>query len=166
MLRVEGWPINLSWSQFREIATRPRNASEDAQINPLANVGTLTADQGEFLGFQMYHVTGLVVTISINPESTWVVAGRRTPELLRHEQGHLDLLGLKARGMLQEIGRLRKPEEVELRAAVNRVIRDFQHRAQALDARYDRETDHGRNRSGQLRWNQQIQRAITAGGGI
>jgi hypothetical protein len=162
MLRIAGWPSSITWDQFREVANRPAGVNENALINPITSNSGLQTDETD----GMHFVSNLTYTILVNSDVSWVVAGHKTDELLVHEQVHFDILGLKMRGMMQQIEELRKPSLTELGQALNELLQQTQTDASEMNETYDTETNHGINREAQARWEQRIREAIRAGGGI
>ena len=92
--------------------------------------------------------------------AAWVVAGSTSdPErrrLLKHEQGHYDIVALLARDMLADISSITKklyPSAQEPIDDANAVIERFDPYYDSLQELYDDKTTHGDVRTEQERWN-------------
>jgi hypothetical protein len=159
-LTLVGWPRNLSWDEFRELASRPADEHEDAQIHsevePPSQVG-VTSERG------VLRVTSLRIQLRTVREDNWVVKDRKSAELLSHEQGHYDLTGLLGRDSGNEILAARASTRDELQAKVRDIIEKYREQAKTWTERYDSETDHSRNRDAQKRWDDQFRSATTSG---
>jgi hypothetical protein len=162
--RLTGWPRSLTWDDFPEISSRPAGESEDAQIAVEMRPGRLAyiQEDGE------YRLGEMDFNTVINRNATWVVGSARTDELLAHEQGHYDIGGLCYRDMVAEIRGLRNARRRQLILDVRRIMEEHDQRADALSASYDsqEQTDHGRNRSRQQAWEQQISQCRQSGAAL
>ncbi|HTI84468.1 MAG TPA: hypothetical protein VL614_28790 [Acetobacteraceae bacterium] len=93
------------------------------------------------------------VTVTVGPDSLRVRAGAsKTAELLKHEQGHSDITYLTGLATGRAIARNSSGSQA--------TIRSHQVTGQRVQARYDRQTEHGRNSAQQTRWNQLLDDAI------
>jgi len=86
---------------------------------------------------------------------------------LRHEQGHMDLMGLFARELEVRLKQLRAVDEARLLRAADTTVDEVVRSARMyainpphLDCLYDRETNHGQSRQRQERWNHRIAQNI------
>jgi hypothetical protein len=152
--RLIGWPRQLSWSDFTDIQTRPEGESEDASIAMQMRPGEL-----RFLQEGGQHRFGDVeFNMVLNSSATWVVTSAKRSELLHHEQGHYDIVGLCYRDMVNEIRALRERSRNRLVRAVRRVMRAHDQRADSLTRAYDstQQTNHGRSSARQQVWSRQI----------
>ncbi len=161
-LVVNGWPRALTWDDFRDLDARPADAEgdENAQIHSEIN-------QPERVGVSreggQRRVSSLTVTIGIVRTDTWVVRSTKTPELLSHEQGHYDLTGLMGRDMGSEILAARAGTLEDLQRLITSIIERYRQRARDFTRQYDTETNHGRNRDAQRRWDERIRSCISNG---
>lgn len=156
-----GWPRQLTWSDFRDIQSRPGNESENARISMGLHPGRLrTIEEGG-----QYRLGEMEFNMVLNSRGSWVVASAKSSELLNHEQGHYDMAGLCYRDLVNEVRRLRESSRNRLIRAVSRVMREHGQRADTLSRQYDaqEETNHGQNSVRQQVWSQQIQNCRTSG---
>ena len=158
--RLTGWPRQIAWSEFREVATRPSGESEDAQIDTQTlqpeRVG-VAREQGQF------RLGNFTVKLSVIRGNSWVVAAQKSDPLLAHEQGHFDITGLVARDLVKALGALRVSTTDELQREVSRLFETYDAWAKSLSKQYDEETNHGRNTKSQSDWESRIQTCIRQG---
>jgi hypothetical protein len=161
-LTVSNWPRTLTWEDFRNVAARPADAEgdENAQIHAEARQPERIAVVNEG---GIRRVTSLTVNIQTVRADTWVVTSAKTAELLSHEQSHYDIQGLMGRDMGNEILAARAPSAEALQEQVTAIIERYRERGRQLTRDYDNETDHGRNRDAQHRWDQAIRTAMDNG---
>lgn len=161
-LVVRGWPRTLTWDDFRELDGRPADAEgdENAQISSEIRQPdriSVVREGGT------RRVTSLDVEIRVDRTNTWVVRSQKTDTLLGHEQGHYDITGLMGRDMGNEILAARAPSAEALQQVVSEIIQRYRDRARALTRQYDTDTNHGRNREAQQRWDQRIRSCMDNG---
>ena len=129
----------LSWDMFEEVANlEPANGqSMDADTKCKFDVAWNGDD----------------VTVTVGPDSLRVrIGASKTAELLKHEQGHSDITYLTGLAAGRAIARNSSGGQA--------TIRSHQAIGGRVQARYDRQTEHGRNSAQQSRWNQILDDAI------
>lgn len=98
---------------------------------------------------------------------SWVLPHHRTPALLQHEQGHFDLLEVFRRVLEKELrglvgvfvrGETKEAAEQRLKELLARVYARVWQAHACWQARYDRDTDHGRDEVRQREWERRIAR--------
>jgi hypothetical protein len=152
-IRVIAIP-RIGWELFRPVPSIP-DAPEEAQISPelpaLSNLRPERTPAGRF------RLPSLTLNVGLDRANTLIVHGaNKTPELLKHEQGHYDLLVLVTRALARDYESLEAASVAELGQLLNSTRQTHDGRAQALDAEYDKQTDHSRNRAVQQRWDTSI----------
>ncbi|HTB12745.1 MAG TPA: hypothetical protein VK752_14285 [Bryobacteraceae bacterium] len=77
--------------------------------------------------------------------SSWVKAGRRSAELLRHEQGHFDITELYARKMRKAIreAKIGCADDRQAEAAGKKIFEEIDREWEGAEKRYDVETGDG-----------------------
>jgi hypothetical protein len=85
---------------------------------------------------------------------------QQTPDLLRHEQGHYDLLILTVKAMARDLDAATGGSAADLSSRVQAIQQTHATRAQALDAAYDTQTSNGTDVQQQMNWNQTIAAAL------
>jgi hypothetical protein len=156
--QITGWPRNLTWADFPEVTSRPGKEVEDARITADADLKWVCSHHGG-----LFHLTSLTITMRVVPEKTWVVRTLETDSLLKHEQGHYDIVGLMARDMAKEILEARDHTEKGFNKKLARIRKSYQEKTDHLNDQYDSATEHSRNRKIQQLWDRQISGAIQAG---
>ena len=146
---LTGWPRQIDWSEFEELPRRPPGEKEDAQISSTLEQPTEVnvARQGGRFRLDTYEAE-----LSVTASESWVVASTKSDALLGHEQGHYDLTGLIARDLIAVLRALRAPTVPGLERELKAAIRRADALADRLTKQYDTETDHGRNRAKQEKW--------------
>jgi hypothetical protein len=187
---VQGFNTTVQWTSFTTVQNpaSPRNA----HIDPRYTFQTGTAQ----LRAGVYRFPNLRATVTVNGAGTWVrqswFQSARSDEkdwLLRHEQGHVDLVRLAVRDLVQAVGSLEWSEAVvtalrdagnsatarlhwaqrqlqdDARVAVQRaenLIRELAGTPPA-DGLYDTDTDHGDTHARQDIWNRVFDRCVQTG---
>jgi hypothetical protein len=156
-ISVSGWPRSIRWTEFRELASRPSSANEDAQVGTETTTGTpVTVRQGG-----QWMLAELELEIVVNRANSWVVTSRKSSALRAHEQGHFDIHGIiVGRDLVEELRRIRARSNGRLGVAVRRKMRQAMQRGQRMTNAYDEDTNHGLAAERQAAWEQQIRNAI------
>ena len=149
-------PLHLKWSDFQTVDSLA--GSEDAHIG---------AEIAFPRPLRMENVAGVyrlpTFTITVAPEPTRTLVRRSakgSADLLRHEQGHYDLVLLAARALARELATLAAASATELSGRTQDCVAEHTERAARLSQAYDRQTDHGRNLTAQARWGDRIGAAL------
>ena len=103
-----------------------------------------------------YRLGEMEFEMVLNGAGSWVVVSAKTPELLAHEQGHYDIVGLCYRDLVAEARTLRGTTRNRLVRAMRRLMREHDQRAESLTRVYETQTEHGRNQAYQQAWQRQI----------
>ncbi len=154
---LSGWPRKLKWADYRTFKAPPSDEKLDAYTE-----GELQTAEGSDVVNEhgLYRMGGYAVQVRFLRENSWVVDGRQTPELLAHEQGHFDIIGLSGRDMVNDLSALKVESVENLQREVKRIIDHYQAFKGELSLVYDQQTDHSHNRETQKRWEARIQEWI------
>lgn len=159
-MAVRGWPRGLLWQNFRVVASAPQGVAEDAQteasVEPPEQIQVVSRDGS-------LRLSSFNVNVRIVPHGTWVVRGKATTPLLAHEQLHWDIAGLTAHEYHRALESLRAATQDELGQLAADTLQRIQTKVDALQEKYDRETNHSRNATGQAQWAALIRTCITNG---
>ncbi len=196
LANVSGWPLSLTWQpqHFR-------------RVNNLGGMDALTATRlvwpgrlRVIRGAQRYRMAHESVRVSLRHPQTRVRSGflnaatqAEQDHLLRHEQGHYDIVGLLAREFVRQIMDMsidvvlvealiaagstrasyqRYAEQQILQPARDawqqtltdwRIIDEPDHPQGNHRGLYERQTNHGQNAGGQQQWNQMLQHSKDVG---
>jgi hypothetical protein len=104
-------------------------------------------------------ITGFTVRSGFDKNKSWRRSNvKNNPELLEHEQGHLDINELNAE-RLKELKDIPATKGIDYQEAMEKLRQTIRTRAeeivkqsQAEQERYDAETNHGRNYVRQAEW--------------
>ena len=144
----------LSWSDFNQQLRQPGGVNEFAQIHPdMAPSNFVLARVRNAI-----IITDVTIDLSLIADDCWVVTSRMTNDLLKHEQGHYDILAISAREFFNALVGFSATTTDALQRKVNQLQQRFAQQATQVDARYDSEnqTNHGINTSVQQSWDQKI----------
>ncbi len=169
---MQGWPRTLTWQDFQAIANpgprqmvalngHPIVARVALSITFYPGASPQTSEAGQ------WRFRTVDVRVTSNASQMQYVPSRipqgQEPHYLRHEQGHMDLMGLFGRELELALLALRAPSQPQLLQQANQTTdaavasaRMYAINVPGRDCLYDRETNHGMNRAHQQRWNQLI----------
>jgi hypothetical protein len=85
-------------------------------------------------------------------DSSWVMEGKKSDYLLKHEQGHFDIGKLCAMEITETIKRTIFLK-TEFPAKYTAILEDIQEKYHLLNLQYDSETNHSHDKDGQNKWN-------------
>jgi hypothetical protein len=157
---LSGWPRKIALSEFREVGSRRKGGSEDAQISvelePEKNI-SVKNENGRF------KLGKVIFKMIIKKSESWIVRGQKSDDLLAHEQGHFDIVGLFYRDLITALQQLRANSVSELGRETKRVMGQYDREADQMSKQYDQDTHHGRNAVRQQAWRKQIQNCIQKG---
>ena len=158
-ITVRADPPRLSWALFRPVAAIP-GSSEDARIAAEMSFPQPLRITGDG---DLYRLPPFTIRVAPEPGQTMVRSGiRPSSDLLRHEQGHYDLVVLAARALARDLDALSSPSARELSGRVEELVAEHTRRAARLSDLYDRETLHSHDAAAQSRWEQVIDAALRA----
>jgi len=154
---VRAEPARLTWSVFREQESaggaleHARLAAEMSFPQPLR----IERTDGS------YRLPGFTITVAPEPSRTVASrAVRGSDSLLRHEQGHYDIVLLAARALARELEPMTAASTQALTAAVEECVSKHTRRAERLSEAYDAATDHSHDADQQQRWLEKIRAAL------
>lgn len=158
---VDGWGRKLRWSDFSKRSNRPAGSTDAAAgISPEIRYDWQWTSGG---GEACVSTLSVSVDVGKGPNDTWVLRGKESDELLRHEQLHYDLAALAACRLYRELDGLCASQGSQLESKIPAIYRRMKREWDRLDDRYDRETDHGKKDGPQKRWEEKVRRAKRQG---
>jgi len=93
------------------------------------------------------------VVLELDPKYSWVKKDKGTDDLLRHEQGHFYLALMCMKELLAK-----EKEQTFTKNSLNRQVQslfeDVMKKYRDLEVKYDKETDHSKNKEEQEKWNE------------
>ncbi len=155
-------PTQLSWNDFLPVDSLPDGSGDEAQT---ATEMPGLNDIRPVLGHGKFSMPNLTLTVGLNRSQTMVLrTANKTPELLKHEQGHYDITVLTVRALARELEQLKAGSVSALGQQLNAARSKHQQRADLLEKKYDADTDHSRNQAAQKTWNDAIDAAMKGTG--
>ena len=150
---LNNFSYTLSWSDFTTVPSRPHGVEEDAQIHSEIRPGKFTlARKGRSVT-----ITDVDIEIALVSTDCWVLSSQaNNADLLRHEQGHYDIIALNARELYKTLVGLSAASVHALQTQASKLQATIQRKVTSVDARYDTRTDHSRNTTIQQTWNRRI----------
>ena len=137
-------PVNLQWSNFRSVPNLP---NEDAHIDIDFNVPNrpFRRVSGQIMMAETFQ-------IGVSPDAKVVRDASQTADLLSHEQGHYNLGILVARALAYDFMQLQAANSAALARACRTCFTLHKNtRMRPIQQKYDRDTNHSRNRPQQQR---------------
>ena len=104
------------------------------------------------------------------PKESWVKPGSKTPQLLRHEQGHFNIAHVYAQLLQRAVDEsVRKAKLVgqgtncaaagkDLQRKVEELVTKYMDKCEEVQKLYDKETEHGTDANKQRIWDRKIKR--------
>ena len=147
----------LTWDDFK--GTPDNNAKEDAEVS------TTVHSDAQFEGTEggPITVTSVSTTATMEPDQSWVKDGKKTDDLLNHEQGHFDIAQIfalkKQQEMLGLVGKEFK-DEAALQQKIDEICKKNDEDRKKMNDDYDKQTEHGTDKKKQEDWNKKIQKDL------
>lgn len=149
----------LTWNDFNKLSVRPPGKSEDAVISATWRIDAdQLARKGNAIILEKYTVEIYLVADNCTV-LTGSVTGPKSAELLKHEQGHFDIIALGAREFNNKVSKLSASTEIELTKKIDELNKTISDKTNVVDERYDTVTNHSMNTSVQQTWDQKIDAA-------
>ena len=149
---LNNFDYQLSWSDFSALPRRPAGVEEDAQIHPemgFSNFKLVSKGRG-------VTVADVDIDITLVRSDCWSVEKAQSDNLLKHEQGHYDILALSAREFYKTVRTLTAKSSHELQRQVTSLGNRMARRVKTIDEVYDTESKHSRDTANQQSWLKKI----------
>ena len=151
-MAIEGFTTTITWSQFQKLSARPAGVAEDAQIHPEISFSNFKLkSKGKSVA-----IADVDIKLYLVSDDCWVVTKEMSADLLKHEQGHYDILAISARELYQKLLTITAPNTQELQETVTDLSAKAQERVKKVDDHYDTQTAHSGNKAVQQSWDQKI----------
>jgi hypothetical protein len=170
---LEGHDLTLAWGDFQAAVPSSRPPGEAAATEARFDL-SYDYDYDSEHATQGYRINHVLVRVTLEREKMWVVASAKTADLLRHEQGHYDIVALLARDLFQELtgwNTMKPPKrfrrEADLKGTADGLSRETRRLVAHLGGVgqsvgvYDQQTNHGQDAKAQGRWNTSLEGART-----
>lgn len=156
--RVLTWEKHpaLSWNDFKGRARR--TTGEPSAVTDTGFRVQLECREG---------LLAIRVEAEFYPSSSWVMAARKSVELLRHEQGHFDITELYARKMRRAIreAKIGCEDDRTAEAAGKKIFEGLDREWEKAEKKYDAETRDGVDLVRQKEASERIARELAEIGG-
>jgi Bacterial protein of unknown function (DUF922) len=158
---IAGSTLTLSWSDFQGgVPAQPRLDAFTATSYRVNTNYTLSVRGGQQSDFRL---TAVSIHVQLDRARMWSRASARSPDLLKHEQGHFDITALLMRDLDTDLTALMRqgqtyptqPDLARAVASVQRPAESLLTRLQSTsttDGVYDQQTRHGTIAAEQQRW--------------
>lgn len=171
--KMTGLFKTLTWQDFKapQPASNPNNMFAEARPGfSVSGASTQSVGKGSSQAWQLADT--ITVAVAFDSLKSWVLSSvssmSKTDQdaLLKHEQGHYNLVALLARDMFIELMQLkaaRLSSSTVVAQEVQAIHTRYGNLAQPLQDLYDSkaETDHGRDKTKQAKWDGYINSAFT-----
>lgn len=141
----------LKWSDFKEKAAV--KADDGATIGVSWEEEHEPQREGNAITVKKLKVT----IVMPDPEMNTVVKEKKTEAMRKHEQGHYDIIALGAREFYRRGLKLSAASDTELNTKFDDLFTEVYDKATAVDARYDKRTDHHLKTDVQKQWDAKIE---------
>jgi hypothetical protein len=170
-MSLHGFGRKLHWRDFK-VVPKSRDGQFDAEtfVNLSYKIRIKSKLDGTFF------VSKVSVTVSFNPLHSWVVKGKQTDDLLKHEQAHYEIAAIGARTIEAKLSALTADTPEDLKSAADDLFHQIAGGTSAdgrvtadgvlgdVQKRYDEDaicgSDHSRNTANQAIWQQRITKAF------
>lgn len=172
---LEGHDEVLGWRDFQGAVPAGLGSGEAAYTEARLDLA-YDYDYDSATATKGYRINHVHVQVTLDRGVMWSVKAGRTAELLRHEQGHYDIVALLARDLYEELtgwntGRAPKRfrKETDLTGAAERLRRQTLNLLQQVGGVgskvgvYDKQTNHGQDAKAQEKWDKAFEAARTNG---
>jgi len=155
-IRVIPSPVQLAWSQFKEVDSIPDGEDAHTDIN-------FTLSNRNFQHANGKYSLAADLTLTVSPIVRVLKGANKTADLLAHEQGHYNIGILVGRAMARELEKLSSANPRTLAHEASTVF--DRHRLTLMPVvqhDYDTATNHSLDVSQQARWNGLITAGLAA----
>ncbi|MEP0765693.1 MAG: DUF922 domain-containing protein [Fimbriimonadia bacterium] len=151
----------LKWEDFK--GEPPANSPHDAETSSGIKVSESTYDTKKGADNKWHSkLKGAKATSTMDKTQSWVKPDKKTDELLKHEQYHFDISEYWARELqkaldgLEGVGNTPQEAEADLAQKYEQTYNDYMQKHDAMQEKYDEETDHSKNAEKQEEWCKKI----------
>lgn len=86
------------------------------------------------------------------PDLSWVKPGSKDPQLLAHEQLHLNISELYGRKLRKSMAEFIPDPDSDIKKILERIYQKNESARRQMQEKYDRETAHGHKKEAQTKW--------------
>ena len=154
----EGDPIKMAWSESQKLTW------EDFQGKPNMNSGYVASTNSGLSFSYSYSKRGDIIDYTYKvhsyfyPETSWYIPSQVDQNILNHEQTHFDISELHARILRRKIENTVFTDNIK--HEIEKLYRETEKERVAMQHHFDKESDHSKNREGELKWEAFVQKEI------
>ena len=97
------------------------------------------------------------VELAVSKAKSWIVKGKKSEDLRKHEQGHYNITALGTRDMYNKVKALTGKSRKTIMTEAKKIMGEVQSTIDEKDDLYDDQTDHGNIVASQLKWDKNIE---------
>ena len=152
-------PIKMPWSESKKLTW------EDFQGNPQLNSGYVASTNSGLSFSYSFSKRGDEIKYDYKvhsyfyPESSWYIPSKVDENILNHEQTHFDISELHARILRRKIENTVFSDNIK--QEIEKLYNETEEERVAMQHRFDKESDHSKNREGELKWEAFVQKEIS-----
>ncbi len=152
-------PDRIAWKPDQRLQWSDFKGQPDALDGYVASTSSGMSQSYAIDGHGFLKKEETEVTAHFYPEFSWYRAKDTTYALLRHEQTHFDITEIHVRLLKDRIANFSfsSNSKVEIKALYDQVEKE----RRAMQALFDKETDHSRNKEVEIEWEQKIYLRLT-----
>jgi len=142
-------PDHIQWKQRRQLTWADYQGKPDPGAGAAASTATYLSVEYNFKDGKL----GYVITCSFSRSRSWGLT--KNDHILSHEQGHFDIAEIFARRLYKKL-RAYEFDKKNYQTDLRKIYEDITDEKEAMQNRYDRETDHSINKEKQVEWLEKI----------
>ena len=152
-MALNGFTYNVTWSDFSILQSRPANVKEDAQIHPEIRPSNFKLGKR---GREVI-IKDVQIDIALVSSDCWVLASQSSNvALLKHEQGHYDIVALSARELFNSFLNLSAVSTHKLQEKASALQNSMQTKIELVNKRYEEKTKNSRDKAEQAKWDKSL----------
>lgn len=151
-------PVKMTWSGSQKLTW------EDFQGKPKLNSGYVASTNSGLSFSYSYSKRGddIDYTYKVHsyfyPESSWYLPSKVDDNILNHEQTHFDISELHARILRRKIENTVFSDNIK--REIEKLYSETEEERVSMQHRFDKESDHSKNKEGELKWEAFVQKEI------
>lgn len=152
-MALNGFTYSVSWSDFSVVQSRPPNVPEDAQIHPEIRPSKFVLGKKG----RLVIIKDVQIDIALVSSDCWVLSTQASnTALLKHEQGHYDIVALSARELFNGFLALSADSTHKLQEKATALQESMHKKVELVNQRYEDKTKNSRNTSEQAIWDKRL----------
>ncbi len=146
--------VPVTWADFKGAP------SDTIDADALTYTGITYSFNWQYSFMLNQKVLEFKVFCFMEPQRSWVRKKRGTDYLLEHERRHFDITELHARYLRKAFGEYRPGALNEIQTDMETIFNAVMDSYRTMQAQYDRDTAHSRNRANQAQWDKFIKEQL------